>query len=125
PTPVHALDIVFHQLACYHHLPSSTNLDPRVLPLSLHAALPIFAADGDGPLARIQAQDARSIGRYHVDELFQGIAALLDGLGVHQDRKSTRLNSSHGSISYAVFCLNRKSKTRRDDMRSAWVPHAI
>src|SRR5207245_9924089 len=28
-----------------------------------------------------------------------------------QDRKSTRLNSSHGSISYAVFCL--KKKTRR------------
>src|SRR5207245_4417431 len=27
-----------------------------------------------------------------------------------QDRKSTRLNSSHGSISYAVFCLKKKSK---------------
>src|SRR5207245_7058381 len=26
----------------------------------------------------------------------------------HQDRKSTRLNSSHGSISYAVLCLNKK-----------------
>src|SRR5207245_11769434 len=26
------------------------------------------------------------------------------------DRKSTRLNSSHGSISYAVFCLKKKSK---------------
>src|SRR3989337_3319742 len=30
-----------------------------------------------------------------------------------QDRKSTRLNSSHGSISYAVFCLNKK-KTRQN-----------
>src|SRR5207245_11078465 len=29
-----------------------------------------------------------------------------------QDRKSTRLNSSHGSISYAVFCLNKKTNTR-------------
>src|SRR5207245_5775097 len=28
------------------------------------------------------------------------------------DRKSTRLNSSHGSISYAVFCLKKKSTTR-------------
>src|SRR5207245_9708312 len=28
----------------------------------------------------------------------------------HQDRKSTRLNSSHGSISYAVFCLKKKKK---------------
>src|SRR5687768_18297932 len=28
----------------------------------------------------------------------------------HQDRKSTRLNSSHGYISYAVFCLKKKNK---------------
>src|SRR5438128_5208701 len=28
----------------------------------------------------------------------------------HPDRKSTRLNSSHGSISYAVFCLKKKKK---------------
>src|SRR6266542_287716 len=28
------------------------------------------------------------------------------------DRKSTRLNSSHGSISYAVFCLKKKKKTK-------------
>src|SRR5438128_8379759 len=30
-----------------------------------------------------------------------------------QDRKSTRLNSSHGSISYAVFCLKKKKNRRR------------
>src|SRR2546422_7727162 len=30
--------------------------------------------------------------------------------GHHQDRKSTRLNSSHGYISYAVFCLKKKKK---------------
>src|SRR5690348_17472021 len=30
---------------------------------------------------------------------------------VPQDRKSTRLNSSHPSISYAVFCLKKKKKT--------------
>src|SRR5438876_4865666 len=29
-----------------------------------------------------------------------------------QDRKSTRLNSSHPSISYAVFCLKKKKKTK-------------
>src|SRR5207245_3327700 len=29
--------------------------------------------------------------------------------GICEDRKSTRLNSSHGSISYAVFCLKKKS----------------
>src|SRR5205809_2963510 len=30
-----------------------------------------------------------------------------------QDRKSTRLNSSHGYISYAVFCLKKKNTRRR------------
>src|SRR5437867_6797881 len=29
---------------------------------------------------------------------------------VHRDRKSTRLNSSHRTISYAVFCLKKKKK---------------
>src|SRR5438128_6035021 len=32
--------------------------------------------------------------------------------GEVQDRKSTRLNSSHGSISYAVFCLKKKKKNK-------------
>src|SRR2546422_6469877 len=32
----------------------------------------------------------------------------------HRDRKSTRLNSSHGYISYAVFCLKKKKKRRPD-----------
>src|SRR5687768_18231948 len=31
---------------------------------------------------------------------------------VREDRKSTRLNSSHGYISYAVFCLKKKKKTK-------------
>src|SRR3712207_9311716 len=30
---------------------------------------------------------------------------------MEQDRKSTRLNSSHANISYAVFCLKKKTKT--------------
>src|SRR2546421_8472686 len=36
-----------------------------------------------------------------------------------RDRKSTRLNSSHDQISYAVFCLKKKKRTRRDVTRSA------
>src|SRR5687768_17702066 len=32
--------------------------------------------------------------------------------GIALDRKSTRLNSSHGYISYAVFCLKKKKQTR-------------
>src|SRR5690554_7789658 len=35
---------------------------------------------------------------------------VLDQSCVHQDRKSTRLNSSHVRISYAVFCLKKKKK---------------
>src|SRR5687768_17811095 len=33
--------------------------------------------------------------------------------GVYPDRKSTRLNSSHGYISYAVFCLKKKKKKKK------------
>src|SRR3712207_8435097 len=36
--------------------------------------------------------------------------ALLAADAVQQDRKSTRLNSSHANISYAVFCLKKKNK---------------
>src|SRR5499425_3546147 len=35
----------------------------------------------------------------------------------HQDRKSTRLNSSHRCISYAVFCLKKKKKTNKQKHR--------
>src|SRR3989337_2873561 len=38
---------------------------------------------------------------------------------VDQDRKSTRLNSSHGSISYAVFCLKKKASFHRLLLRDA------
>src|SRR5438309_9182092 len=38
--------------------------------------------------------------------------ALKDGCCGRRDRKSTRLNSSHSSISYAVFCLKKKINTR-------------
>src|ERR1022692_1752273 len=52
---------------------------------------------------------------------------------VHQDRKSTRLNSSHLVISYAVFCLKKKKETENtqvptssirqtDDTRSPTAP---
>src|SRR5690348_17741830 len=36
-----------------------------------------------------------------------------------QDRKSTRLNSSHPSISYAVFCLKKKKQTNKQLRNSA------
>src|SRR3972149_2960317 len=37
----------------------------------------------------------------------------------HQDRKSTRLNSSHSQISYAVFCLKKKEKQQTQEQVQA------
>src|SRR2546430_13459434 len=45
-----------------------------------------------------------------------------------QDRKSTRLNSSHSQISYAVFCLKKKTTLLNDSrlkLRSAFAFHVI
>src|SRR2546422_6043461 len=41
------------------------------------------------------------------------------------DRKSTRLNSSHGYISYAVFCLKKKKQKNQDHYASITDSHAI
>src|SRR5690242_21491578 len=40
---------------------------------------------------------------------FQASSRNYNAAGLQEDRKSTRLNSSHMSISYAVFCLKKKS----------------
>src|SRR5258708_1373460 len=50
---------------------------------------------------------------WHLTTVFLfGFAALLLNMaaGLHADRKSTRLNSSHQIISYAVFCLKKKKR---------------
>src|SRR5688572_32472839 len=48
-------------------------------------------------------------GRAAIEHLVEADAALLD----ERDRKSTRLNSSHSQISYAVFCLKKKKKKKK------------
>src|SRR5258707_7017184 len=40
-------------------------------------------------------------------------------LSAKRDRKSTRLNSSHANISYAVFCLKKKKRSEVCDVRGA------
>src|SRR6266704_4039916 len=45
--------------------------------------------------------------------LYSVVAILLPSLFPPADRKSTRLNSSHVSSSYAVFCLKKKNQTSR------------
>src|SRR3712207_1336424 len=49
--------------------------------------------------------------KYHWIQAYQAIRTVLD-------RKSTRLNSSHANISYAVFCLKKKNKKRFNAERS-------
>src|SRR5437867_9044214 len=51
---------------------------------------------------RVMAHDAQPLG-----DLLHDLGRCL---ARHQDRKSTRLNSSHRTISYAVFCLKKKKQ---------------
>src|SRR2546422_3371870 len=55
---------------------------------------------------------------FHADVLlsYQPVpgTVVFAGYGSNIDRKSTRLNSSHGYISYAVFCLKKKKKYREE-----------
>src|SRR2546422_6597226 len=52
--------------------------------------------------------------RLSADVRWRCKADTLGGARRTQDRKSTRLNSSHGYISYAVFCLKKKKKQRNN-----------
>src|SRR2546430_12778751 len=61
-------------------------------------------ADGDA--------GERALGQ--VDGHLRLVAQALVETGQERDRKSTRLNSSHSQISYAVFCLKKKKRTPRD-----------
>src|SRR5258708_25556034 len=77
----------------------------EIYTLSLHDALPICVAHAqhDGVL---------------LADLAEGAGILGEGAGGGDgdaDRKSTRLNSSHQIISYAVFCLKKKNNTHHPD----------
>src|SRR2546422_2194288 len=71
----------------------------EIYTLPLHDALPI--CDGQPP--------ARPFGEGRAGADGGALAAA----GRRRDRKSTRLNSSHGYISYAVFCLKKKKNEPR------------
>src|SRR5258708_26653248 len=80
---------------------------PEISPLPLHDALPICAQSCKARRYPDHSVIAANEGR--------GDRALNCGIGVVSgrklDRKSTRLNSSHQIISYAVFCLKKKKNT--------------
>src|SRR3712207_9456847 len=83
----------------------------EIYTLSLHDALPIF--DVDVELRRLRAAAAAIVDRLLAADADLGAVARRRR-GCHElrvrDRKSTRLNSSHANISYAVFCLKKKKK---------------
>src|SRR3712207_7593930 len=68
----------------------------------------LFRSDGP-PHDRVRA----GAGRRHAGALRSVRHAEPRGAG-SRDRKSTRLNSSHANISYAVFCLKKKKKKAHD-----------
>src|SRR5438132_10051195 len=73
-----------------------------------------------GSLAAPNKQDAVTLGgaiHFTMGILFAIIYASLWSLGIG-DRKSTRLNSSHTVISYAVFCLKKKKRITTDNVHS-------
>src|SRR2546430_11195852 len=90
----------------------------EIYTLSLHDALPISCARPD--------LDSRKQHRAD-DRLGQRLGGRRGG--VHhpghplEDRKSTRLNSSHSQISYAVFCLKKKKKIRQSITRVCVLMH--
>src|SRR5205809_7890394 len=53
----------------------------------------------------------------HADDWATGNRIMCDFLHRRIDRKSTRLNSSHGYISYAVFCLKKKKKKKKKNQK--------
>src|SRR3712207_8398752 len=90
----------------------------EIYTLSLHDALPIFRDRGAGHAAdavarRLEARQPRQPpgrpdGAAGLGRRRAGTGLPRPGLVPGPDRKSTRLNSSHANISYAVFCLKKK-----------------
>src|SRR5205809_5323678 len=89
---------------------------PEIYTLSLHDALPISEriAQLRGESKRIRGHRNRSfLNRRQQRKQRRVKKNSCSCAREFVDRKSTRLNSSHGYISYAVFCLKKKKKTRR------------
>src|SRR5699024_11716778 len=102
-------------------LPTDTAATTATSPLSLHDALPISLRKQRRPdllvsgLVEVAGLDSGGHDRF----LHGGSDdhRVLQPRQEQQDRKSTRLNSSHVSISYAVFCLKRKNDAARPGPR--------
>src|SRR5688572_32016706 len=97
------------QLALWQARAVATRLEAR----GVSAELVIIKTGGD----RMQSAPLSEVGgkRSFVKEIEDALLAGDVDLAVHsaKDRKSTRLNSSHSQISYAVFCLKKKKKNHK------------
>src|SRR3712207_9525102 len=106
--------IVDTPIRCVFLLFFNDTATTEIYTLSLHDALPIYESRALGLHVVVVAEETHVV---------TGIVAVARvKLGHHpvhrplaeerelQDRKSTRLNSSHANISYAVFCLKKKIK---------------
>src|SRR3712207_8191298 len=85
----------------------------EIYTLSLHDALPISSAGSIvGTLLRtgadLEQAHAAQLGPVPATERAVDFDGAAFSATLAEDRKSTRLNSSHANISYAVFCLNKK-----------------
>src|SRR5438034_6560747 len=86
----------------------------EIYTLSLHDALPIFLYPSPyrASVFRCRSDRWRGSAGGSADARRDGLSRALRNYGervtTHRDRKSTRLNSSHTVISYAVFCLKKK-----------------
>src|SRR5438094_634851 len=76
----------------------------------------LFRSDGDQGFG----QASRLIEILH-EGAVAGLDALILDVKTGKDRKSTRLNSSHRTISYAVFCLKKKSKALPAHTCALWM----
>src|SRR5437773_8948600 len=85
---------------------SNDTATTQIYTLSLHDALPISRSARSTGHRAVRRRDGRV--RQGGDRGAAGAAAAHAAL--RRDRKSTRLNSSHITISYAVFCLKKKKK---------------
>src|SRR3712207_8441108 len=79
---------------------------PEIYTLSLHDALPILGAKVVVRRSPDRQQERQSSGLSDRRVLRRAPPPPVR----RSDRKSTRLNSSHANISYAVFCLKKKKK---------------
>src|SRR2546422_7075588 len=92
--------------------PSLAFFSPKTAGFLFPSNIPGYAAIEYGPRKDPRPEAAKK--RSRSTRTISGSRVLLFGrireLALYRDRKSTRLNSSHGYISYAVFCLKKKKK---------------